>query len=712
MKGKKRLGIFVFYDRDGIVDEYVTYLLRALRQELDRLVIVCNGVLQPEGRRRLEAFTQEVYVRENRGYDAAAYRAAFEQYLGWRQLEGYEELVLCNDTFYGPFWPLRTVFDRMDERPELDFWGLTVHARMEAGGWQESRYGCLPEHLQSYFLVVRSRLLHAQAFREFWRKVPREPDTVRETISEFEVRFTHAFSRLGYRWAPYADTRSLDDRGGMTPVNPNVYNCAELVERFRCPILKRRAFTDTIQEMTTDNGNPARALAYVASHSDYDISMILRHLLRLENITTLKNNLQWNYILPTDHRCRPGPALPPHSALVVMHLFYPELVELCAEYIRRAPEGVDVLVTTGNPAVADRVRRALDGCRCTFLGVERSPARGRDVSAFLVAARPRMKNYRYVCFTHDKRTTAEMRFYTVGESFRRLIMDNVLASEDYICNVLDCFERNPALGVLAPPPPYLGRYFNAFGNGWQQDFDVTRALARRLGLRCSLDPCCQPYVLGTSLWFRTEAMLPLLEYDFRPEDFPPEPLPADGTINHAVERIFPYVAQSQGFYAGWCMTEAYGALYLEQTSRMLAGLAGAWNRTFPPTDGYAEMRDAFGHLLAQYRAAGAAEPAPQKAEPVWGAREAFLAWDRDLLRAARLAEEHNDRQLRTIGFASAWAVFRISLGVWLRKHSPFRLQRRMGRFMADQRMPSVRQTWWLTRKTFEIWVGKLWRSET
>ena len=165
MKGKKRLGIFVFYDRDGIVDEYVTYLLRALRQELDRLVIVCNGVLQPEGRRRLEVFTQEVYVRENRGYDAAAYRAAFEQYLGWRQLEGYEELVLCNDTFYGPFWPLRTVFDRMDERPELDFWGLTVHARMEAGGWQESRYGCLPEHLQSYFLVVRSRLLHAQAFR-------------------------------------------------------------------------------------------------------------------------------------------------------------------------------------------------------------------------------------------------------------------------------------------------------------------------------------------------------------------------------------------------------------------------------------------------------------------------------------------------------------------------------------------------------------------
>lgn len=38
-------------------------------------------------------------------------------------------------------------------------------------------------------------------------------------------------------------------------------------------------------------------------------------------------------------------------------------------------------------------------------------------------------------------------------------------------------------------------------------------------------------------------------------------MPLDNTINHAIERILPYVAQSQGFYSGLMMTEEYASLY-------------------------------------------------------------------------------------------------------------------------------------------------------
>lgn len=91
---------------------------------------------------------------------------------------------------------------------------------------------------------------------------------------------------------------------------------------------------------------------------------------------------------------------------------------------------------------------------------------------------------------------------------------------------------------------------------------------------------------------------------------------------------------------------------------------------------------------------------------VWGAREAFYAWDEDLMRAASLAENQEEADLYTIGFESAWEVFRISLSVWFKKHSPSKLNRKLGRFMAVQKMPSVSQTWWLVRKTFVVWVRK------
>ena len=39
----KRLAIFFFYDRRGIVDKYVPVLLKDLRENVSEICIVCNG---------------------------------------------------------------------------------------------------------------------------------------------------------------------------------------------------------------------------------------------------------------------------------------------------------------------------------------------------------------------------------------------------------------------------------------------------------------------------------------------------------------------------------------------------------------------------------------------------------------------------------------------------------------------------------------------
>jgi rhamnosyltransferase len=49
MNQMKRLGIFCFFEKDGIVDQYVEYLICDLKKNLEKLVVVINGDIRNEG---------------------------------------------------------------------------------------------------------------------------------------------------------------------------------------------------------------------------------------------------------------------------------------------------------------------------------------------------------------------------------------------------------------------------------------------------------------------------------------------------------------------------------------------------------------------------------------------------------------------------------------------------------------------------------------
>ena len=91
----KRLALYVFWEKDGIVRDYVTYYLNGLKEVAQDIVVIVNGKLTANGRQKLEAQGIDILVRENYGLDFAAWKAAFE-YLGWDKVHSYDELILCN----------------------------------------------------------------------------------------------------------------------------------------------------------------------------------------------------------------------------------------------------------------------------------------------------------------------------------------------------------------------------------------------------------------------------------------------------------------------------------------------------------------------------------------------------------------------------------------------------------------------------------------
>ena len=97
----KRLGIFFFYEKNGDVDDFITYYLTDLVKNLSELVIVCNGKLSEQGRTAFAPFTDHIIVRENKGLDVWAYKTALDAY-GWDRLAEFDEIVMTNSTLMGP----------------------------------------------------------------------------------------------------------------------------------------------------------------------------------------------------------------------------------------------------------------------------------------------------------------------------------------------------------------------------------------------------------------------------------------------------------------------------------------------------------------------------------------------------------------------------------------------------------------------------------
>ena len=75
--------------------------------------------------------------------------------------------------------------------------------------------------------------------------------------------------------------------------------------------------------------------------------------------------------------------------------------------------------------------------------------------------------------------------------------------------------------------------------------------------------------LGTSFWFRKEALKILFEAGLTYNDFPEEPTGSnDGNIMHAIERLYPFVAQQSGYYCAWGLSDKYSKMEITNLYKM------------------------------------------------------------------------------------------------------------------------------------------------
>lgn len=559
----KRLGIYCFYDHNGHAASFIDTFLKGLIPYLADLVVVVNGKLDQESRNLFERYTNHIIVRDNAGLDAAAYREAMLK-IGWAKLESYDEVICLNDTVLGPVYPFGEMFDSMDAKP-IDFWGITAYPEETINNEH------IPTHLQAYWHAYRRSLVSSPLFQKYWQDMPVFKSYASVT-RKHEMMFTQHFAELGFSWASYIDYEKYRSRSTY----PLLYMPADLIRNDRCPVFKRRSFFLEYQYYFDQTaGQPGLDLyEYLRDHTDYNVNLIWDALLQSYNLLDIHQAMHLDYVLPKDAENPLRADAQPLKVAFIHHIYFLDLLDTTLRYIANIPSFVDLYITTTQDKV-EPIREAmqqadlLENRQVTFIPVQN---RGRDVSALLVGARDVVLNGKYdvIGFAHDKKSSQNQdtgHHGTETEGFSYKLFENTMGSQDYVTNIVTLFANNPRLGMACPPPPYHALYFaHTLPSDWGPNFGITKdLLENRLRLRVPLDST-KPSMsaMGSCYWFRVEALRPLFEYRWRYESFLPEgQMGPDGTISHAIERSLGYVAQSQGYYPAWVLSDHYARIEVD-----------------------------------------------------------------------------------------------------------------------------------------------------
>jgi hypothetical protein len=178
-----------FLPRPGLLG-YQRALARSLRAAGFKVMVVQN-VTYPE-KLAIEPEVDLFVARRNTGFDFSAWLAGLG--LLKNATSKLEELVLVNDSVFGPLFDLRPMFAKMSALP-VDAWGIT-------DSWQ------FAYHLQSYFLVLRRKAIASAAFAHFRESYP-HPKFKSTVIELGEIGLTQALLSAGLKVAAYCPYREV-----------------------------------------------------------------------------------------------------------------------------------------------------------------------------------------------------------------------------------------------------------------------------------------------------------------------------------------------------------------------------------------------------------------------------------------------------------------------------------------------------------------------
>ena len=413
----KRLGVFVFFDKDELIDDYVIYMLDSFKKACNDLIIVSNTKLNENNLNKFKQYTNEVYERENKGLDAGAFTAVYDKY--HHTFNNYDELILINDTFYGPFEPFKDINQKMANH-DLDFWGLCACYESE-NGFGTLRESKIPAHIQTFFIAYRRSVLESDAFNNYWQNYNiNNMNSFESVVTKHETYFTNYLEQAGFIWDTYLDLSDFKSDDFKNNFNIYAYSAYQLIKYYHAPFIKRKNFVFERNDalFLNDGTDAKKALDYIKNNNLYDTEMILKNITRLYGPSDLYQGLNLNYILDDNE-------------------YHSEFSSI-------------ILVNS----ISDKLKYYVDNLN---LKTEIRYINGNS-KQYLLENRDELYKYDYIFYLNVKEDLNAATSVNECNLFR--IVENTIASDNMIEQIKTILSNDKYLSCLLAPISYHNGYFN------------------------------------------------------------------------------------------------------------------------------------------------------------------------------------------------------------------------------------------------------------
>lgn len=524
-----KTGIAIFYIAGK--SQYLQqecYLYQMLAQMVKTVYVVCE---------QIETVEKALQIDREHILEGECCDRLLAYQMGYNYFKAYEDetdqVIFCDNSFFGPLFSLEKYIEEAEKR-ELDYWSINKYFE-----WLDYKYIVKSARIDTSFMCFSSKIMGSKK-AEFMRDM----HFFSGDLENDEEKLLKKLNECCFRGDIIIDYSRLESTNPLNHMDWLRELPFYMIKNCNCPILKKDCFRPNLLRYTNEN-EVMNAIKFIGNETDYDVNVIWDYLLGSYDIADIMDILKLRMIVPekgSDRRIYEE-----KRCAIIMHITYRDVVDRCIEYISCIPDSIDLYITSKGECLG-LIQECLKKINRKKFILLQANERGRDVSSLLVVCKEYILNYDYVCFLHDNKTRKNLGPAVIGACNMWERWESMIKSESYINNVLEAFEDNQRLGLVLAPIGYYGGTFHCLSRTWSGSYSAVCNLAERLGLNANISLEKYNCSIGTTFWCKVEALKKLFVSDITIDDFFPEPMPVDGTLAHAVERILPYVAQDAGYY--------------------------------------------------------------------------------------------------------------------------------------------------------------------
>lgn len=279
----RRVAVFASFSSDGKIHDYVLYYLRKLREVCDAIVMVADNPIIPSELDKLSGLVVYAQFKRHEEYDFGSYKRGYQYAREKGLLKACDELIVCNDSCYGPVHPLAEMFNEMSSRT-CDFWGCLSNAAPTP-------------HIQSFFYVFKQQIFNSQVFERFFNNVTKL-ESFWDVVFQYEIGLSKLLKDSGFTFDSYVPL-VIDEcsKLKLLKINNKVVLPLTLTEKYKMPFLKRKLFDTGSDTYRLSLEGPSEMVDYVKSVNpelaEIMSAEVTRDFARNKELTMFPRDVEW-----------------------------------------------------------------------------------------------------------------------------------------------------------------------------------------------------------------------------------------------------------------------------------------------------------------------------------------------------------------------------------------------------------------------------------